>query len=151
MKTLRLLLTLSIFSLAFFTIDAQDIRTIVIEGYDNLQYSKEEIVAEPGERIKVVMKTISDQPKQTMALNWVLIKKDVNPREFALTASRHRDNGFITPGSEDKIIARTEMVGGGNQDAVTFTVPEKLGSYTYLCTFPGHYIAGMKGTLVVKE
>lgn len=151
MKTLRLFLALSISSLAFLTLNAQDVRTIVIEGYDNLKYSKTEIVAEPGERLEVVMKSISDMSKQAMAHNWVLIKRGVNPQKFALNASRHRDNWYIDPESEDQIIARTEMVGGGNQDSVTFTVPEEPGSYTYLCTFPGHYIGGMKGTLVVKE
>jgi len=26
----------------------------------------------------------------------------------------------------------------------------KRGEYPYLCSFPGHYVGGMKGTLVVK-
>jgi plastocyanin len=32
----------------------------------------------------------------------------------------------------------------------SFGAPAKPGSYTYLCTFPGHFVAGMKGVLVVK-
>ena len=31
----------------------------------------------------------------------------------------------------------------------TFTAPA-AGNYIFLCTFPGHYVAGMKGTLTVK-
>ena len=34
--------------------------------------------------------------------------------------------------------------------AIEFTAPAKPGSYTFFCTFPGHFAAGMKGVLVVK-
>lgn len=33
---------------------------------------------------------------------------------------------------------------------VTFTVPDKKGSYEVGCFVPGHYLSGMKGTLVVQ-
>jgi uncharacterized cupredoxin-like copper-binding protein len=29
-------------------------------------------------------------------------------------------------------------------------VPKAPGSYPYVCTFPGHFQAGMRGTLEVK-
>jgi len=32
----------------------------------------------------------------------------------------------------------------------TFKVPAKPGRYAFLCTFPGHFALGMRGTLVVK-
>ncbi|HEU5090712.1 MAG TPA: plastocyanin/azurin family copper-binding protein, partial [Roseiflexaceae bacterium] len=32
---------------------------------------------------------------------------------------------------------------------VTFKAPAP-GTYTFLCTYPGHYAAGMKGTLTVE-
>ena len=40
------------------------------------------------------------------------------------------------------------VVGKGGVSAFTTTL--KAGTYTYLCTVPGHAAAGMKGTLVVK-
>ncbi len=33
---------------------------------------------------------------------------------------------------------------------VTFTVPDKKGSYEIGCFVPGHYVSGVKGTLVVE-
>jgi azurin len=51
---------------------------------------------------------------------------------------------------KDKILAYTPLAGGGDTVEVTFAAPTKPGSYTYLCTFPGHFAMGMKGTLVVK-
>jgi azurin len=50
----------------------------------------------------------------------------------------------------DQIIAHTGLVAGGESDTVTFTAPEEPGDYEYICTFPGHFAAGMKGTLTVK-
>jgi uncharacterized cupredoxin-like copper-binding protein len=44
----------------------------------------------------------------------------------------------------------TTLVGPGETAEVTFKVPSAPGSYTFLCSFPGHFVAGMKGMLVVK-
>jgi len=57
---------------------------------------------------------------------------------------------FIAPARKDAVIARTAFVGPGETGEVTFTVPGKPGKYPYICTFAGHYQAGMKGTLVVR-
>ena len=46
------------------------------------------------------------------------------------------------------IVAHTRLIEGGQSNTITFTAPP--GTYTYLCTFPGHYAAGEKGTLVIK-
>jgi azurin len=48
------------------------------------------------------------------------------------------------------VLASTKMAGGGETVEVTFTAPKEPGEYLYICTFPGHYLAGMKGVLVVK-
>jgi azurin len=49
---------------------------------------------------------------------------------------------------DKKIIAHSKLIGGG--ETTTFTFPtsklKKGGSYTYFCSFPGHW-AMMKGTL----
>ena len=47
------------------------------------------------------------------------------------------------------MIAGTKIVDGGGSETLSFTAPA-TGSYTYLCTVPGHYPAGMKGALIVK-
>ena len=33
---------------------------------------------------------------------------------------------------------------------MTFTVPKVAGKYPYLCSFAGHFAAGMSGVLLVK-
>ena len=44
---------------------------------------------------------------------------------------------------------QTKTIQPGQQDTITFT-PTKTGSFTYICTVPGHADRGMKGTLIVQ-
>ena len=60
----------------------------------------------------------------------------------------------VKPG-ETHDIAITGPVNGkgavvGKGGTSSFKVTLKAGSYTFLCTVPGHAAAGMKGTLTVK-
>ncbi|MEX0994697.1 MAG: plastocyanin/azurin family copper-binding protein [Balneolaceae bacterium] len=125
-------------------------RTIEIEGRDNLQYNVKEIVAEPGEELRIVFKTISNMPPAAMQHNIAILKSDADVDAFANASMMARDNEFIAPEMEDQLIAHTEMIGGGETSTIEFTVPEEPGEYLYICTFPGHYQAGMKGVLIVK-
>ncbi|MBP8251910.1 MAG: cupredoxin domain-containing protein [Herpetosiphon sp.] len=45
-------------------------------------------------------------------------------------------------------VAMGTTIEGGKSE--TFTAKLDAGTYSYICTYPGHYAAGMKGTLVVK-
>ena len=126
------------------------VRTVNVEGHDNLRYSVETIKAKPSEKLKIVLKTVSVMDKSMMSHNWVLLKQGTDEMDFVTKGLEHQDNGFIDPALKDKIIAKTKLVGNGEEDSVTFTVPAKKGEYTYLCTFRGHYQAGMKGKLIVE-
>lgn len=44
---------------------------------------------------------------------------------------------------------KSDTVGPGQQTIVAFT-PDKTGSFTFICSVPGHADRGMKGTLVVQ-
>lgn len=43
----------------------------------------------------------------------------------------------------------TKTITPGQEDTITFT-PTKAGSFSFLCTVPGHADRGMKGTLIVE-
>ena len=60
----------------------------------------------------------------------------------------YKRQGYI-PDDKANIVSNTKLVNATETDSVSFTAPA-AGTYTYLCTFPGHFIAGMKGTLTVK-
>lgn len=132
------------------TID-DNIRTIEIRGTDRMKFDVTEINAAPGETIRIVFTTVSKLPKMAMAHNVVILKGDTDVEAFANASAMARDNDYIAPDMEDQIVAATPLAGGGETVEVTFTVPKETGDYTYICSFPGHFLAGMKGVLTVKE
>ena len=125
-------------------------RTLNIDATDTMKYSVTELTAKPGEKLHVVLKAVGSMPKIAMAHNFVLLKAGVSPQDVANAAFNARATDFIPAEMKDKILAHTALAGGGETVDVTFTAPSKPGKYDYLCTFPGHFSQGMKGTLTVK-
>lgn len=66
--------------------------------------------------------------------NWVLVNDAVEP-------------ALATPADAINQAA-SEILAGGKSTTLTFTAPA-AGSYQYICTVPGHALAGMVGTLTV--
>ncbi len=125
-------------------------RTIEITASDTMKYDVTSITAKPGEKLHVVLKAVGSMPKIAMAHNFVLLKAGVSPTDVSNAAFNARATDFVPAEMKDKIIAHTGLAGGGETVDVTFTAPAKPGNYDYLCTFPGHFSQGMKGTLAVK-
>jgi azurin len=52
------------------------------------------------------------------------------------------------PANDARVIAFTKIIGGGETTSVTFPASKltKGGDYTFICTFPGHYVI-MRGAL----
>lgn len=125
-------------------------RTVEITGSETMKYSVTEITAKPGEKLHIVLKALGSMPKIAMAHNFVLLKAGVSPQDVANAAFNARATDFVPADMKDKIIAHTTLAGGGETVEVSFTAPTKPGNYDYLCTFPGHFAQGMKGTLTVK-
>ena len=148
-----------------------DVRTIEMVGIDQMKFvvdgeqegitvgdstgqgmvRLESITANPGEQIRIILTTKSDLPASAMAHNWVLLTMEADVQAFANAAMKARDNDYIPADMTDQIIAQTGLAAGGETTEVTFTVPEETGEYEYICTFTGHYTAGMKGILNVVE
>ena len=73
------------------------------------------------------------------------------PRTHAHDAMMAAATAYIPAAKKALVLASTPgMVGGGEAADVTFKAPAAAGAYTYLCSFPGHFGAGMKGVLTVK-
>ena len=141
------LMMFAVLSVSAFTAQA---KTVEIEGKNSLRFSEEAISAKPGEEITVKLTNTSKLPASAMAHNWVLIKSDADAQKIDEAAANAKDNEYIPDDMSDQIIAHTGLVAGGESDSVTFEAPSEPGEYTYICTFPGHFSAGMKGTLTVK-
>lgn len=147
MKISFLFITLFIAAFSFNTIQAQEVREIVIESNDRMQFDIKEIKVKAGETIKLTLKHVGKMPVQAMGHNWVLLESGIKVNEFAMDAAKARDNDYIPKDSKD-VIVTTKLLGGGEEDTITFEAPEK-GTYMFLCSFPGHF-GLMQGTFIVE-
>lgn len=129
---------------------AAEPRLVKLKATDAMQYDVKTIQATPGEALKVTLTAVSAMAKAEMAHNFVLLAKGTNADAFAMEAAMARDNGYIPKAKAASILAQTKFAGGGETVEVVFNAPKEPGEYMYICTFPGHYVGGMKGKLIVK-
>jgi azurin len=129
---------------------AQTPRTIAISADDAMKYSVTQIVAKPGELLKVRLTATGVIPKEVMAHNFVLLQPDTKVDAFIMAAAMARDTGYIPATLKKQIIANTGLAGPGETVEITFAAPKVAGKYQYICSFAGHYQAGMTGWLIVK-
>jgi len=125
-------------------------RTVDIVGTDDMKYSVTTITAKPGEQIRVRLVSKGAMPKIAMAHNFVLLAKSADVLKFVNASAMARATDFIPPEMKAQVIAATALAGAGETVEVTFKAPTAPGTYTYICSFPGHFQAGMKGMLTVK-
>lgn len=125
----------------------QAVTEIVIEGNDKMQFNLSEIKIKAGTTVKLTLNHVGKLPKQAMGHNFVLLKKGVEMKDFAMTAMKARDNDYI-PKDTDEVIAHTELIGGGESTTIEFEAPAK-GEYTFICSFPGHFSL-MNGKFIVE-
>lgn len=125
-------------------------QTITITANDQMKFDVTTINAKAGERIAVTLKNVGTMPKASMGHNFVVLDKTQDPAKFVDAGQTHFAQDHIAPELANKVIAHTKLLGPGESDTVTFNVPRIPGPYTFICSFPGHYAVGMKGTLNVQ-
>ena len=125
-------------------------RTVRLVGNDALTYSLPTITAKPGELLTVVLRTMSVQPAHQLAHNFVLLKPTAKVDAFIMAAAMARSENYLPAAQKAQVIVATDMAPAGATVTATFKAPTQPGRYPYVCTYPGHYSGGMKGTLVVQ-
>jgi azurin len=131
-------------------LSAQAPRTIEIIASDDMKWDVAKIAAKPGEAIRIKLTSKGVVPKVAMAHNFVLLKAGTDAEKFIDAGVADRATDFIGPSVKSQVIAATRMAGPNETVYVNFKAPVKAGEYPYVCTFSGHFKAGMKGVLVVK-
>ena len=120
-------------------------------GVDNaMKYDVTTITVAAGETIKVTLTNHMTLPKEVMGHNWVLLTAGTDAAAFAAAAAPEPANGYIPAKMKDKVVAVIGVLGPNETGEVTFTAPTKPGNYPFICSFPGHFLTGMKGVVVVK-
>ncbi|MEO6948555.1 MAG: plastocyanin/azurin family copper-binding protein [Ginsengibacter sp.] len=124
---------------------------IQLEGQDNMTYSKTLFKIKAGQSVKLTFKNAGKLPKDAMGHNVVILKEGTDVEAFAAEALKEKSNNYIPQSAEMKnnIIAHTKVLGPGESEDITFTIPDP-GVYTFICTFPGHHTT-MHGQIVVVQ
>ena len=119
-----------------------------ISGDDAMKFNKSELKVKAGQTVKLTLTHSGTLPKNAMGHNFVLLAQGVDVNEFGTSAMGAVETEYIPAGSEDKIIANTKLIGGGESVTIEFEAPA-AGTYDFMCTFPGHF-ALMKGKFIVE-
>ena len=95
--------------------------------------------------------------------NWSFDKKSLTAKAGKVTIELHNDSGLghnvrvhtgkccFKPGYKD--LGGTPVIGATDsdkRDSIRATLNLKPGTYTFLCSIPGHYQTGQHGTLIVN-
>lgn len=124
-------------------------KTFELTANDTMKYNLTRLEVGAGEEVTLTLTNTGSMPKQSMAHNFFLLKKGVDATAFDNAALSHQADGYFPTQLADEVIAHTKLLGPRQSDTITFKAPTEPGEYTYLCTFPAHFIAGMHGVLVV--
>lgn len=125
----------------------QGVVEVQLTGNDQMKFNLKEIKVKAGQKVKLTLKHVGQLDENVMGHNFVLLKQGTDLAQFAQQASAAKSNDYI-PENTDKVIAHTEMIGGGEETTIEFEAPA-AGTYDFICSFPGHYIQ-MQGKFIVE-
>jgi azurin len=124
--------------------------SLSIEGNDQIQFDLKEMrVSASCDEVTVTLKHVGQLAANIMGHNWVLTgTPDFMPVASAGQAAGPPD---YLPAGDARVIAHTEVIGGGEETSITFDISglEAGGDYTYFCSFPGHFVL-MNGKFIIE-
>lgn len=144
-KLLAVALTVALSGLSH----AQEAKAIEVTANDQMKFSVTAIEGAVGQELAITLKNIGKIPKAAMGHNLVILKPGTDVTAFATAALTHADKGYLPPEFADKVVAATKILGPDESETLKVKLTE-AGEYPFVCSFPGHTMAGMKGVLTVK-
>ncbi|SDI03098.1 azurin [Pseudomonas flavescens] len=126
--------------------------SVEVHSTDQMTFDTKDIkVSKSCKTFTIELKHVGNLPKNVMGHNLVLAKSaDVQGISTDGIAAGV-DKNYLKDGDE-RIIAHTKLIGGGETDSVSFEVSklDAAQSYQFFCSFPGH-AALMKGALTLVD
>jgi len=129
---------------------ASSVLTVEITANDTMKFNISRIEAKAGQEVKIIMTNTGTLPKAVMGHNFVLLAKGTDEKAFANAAVAAAASDYIPSSMAGNIIAHTKLLGAKQSDEITFKAPTEPGEYVFMCSFPAHYLTGMKGVFVVQ-
>lgn len=125
---------------------------VTVETGDNLKFDEEVITVDPScKEFKVTLVHNGKLPENVMGHNWVLSAAGDVAAIAADGMKAGLQNEYLKP-DEARVIAHTELIGGGEETSVSFATDklEATEEYVFFCSFPGHSTV-MRGTLALRK
>ena len=119
-------------------------QTVTVQGVEGLKFDLPAIDVKAGARVKLDFANVSD-----MLHNLVVVRPGTANRvgEAALRLGLDGAKLEYVPRTDD-VLYYTSVLEPQKSETIYFVAPTTPGEYTYVCTFPGHYIT-MQGTMRV--
>lgn len=142
-------LALALLSVPAFAHAAGD-EPIDISATDQMKFDVTDIAGKVGEKVTIMLTNDGSLPKAAMAHNICILKPGTDVTAFVAAASKRAADGYLPDAEQaSHMIVHTKLLGPGEDDTISFT-PTEPGVYEYVCTFPAHAAAGMRGKITVK-
>lgn len=124
---------------------------LTISGNDAMKFDKTELsVPASCEEVTVKLEHSGKMAANVMGHNWVLSKESDKNAITGAAVAAGMDNEYVP--DDDKVIAHTDVIGGGESTEVTFSTSDLSADeeYVFFCSFPGHWNA-MVGTFKIES
>ena len=125
--------------------DGPAFETTITPVGETMEYAEKEFTVHPGQTVRITFTNTATN--EAMHHNVVVLAMNASVNDVGQAAMSAADSDYIPAGFDDQILAHTPMSAPGETVTVEFTAPAE-GDYTYICTFPGHYMM-MQGTMHV--
>jgi len=123
-------------------------QVVQVTAEDAMRFNGNRFTVRAGQPVRIELTNIGHKPREEMAHDFVILQPGADAMMFNLVTAQAKAAGFLPPEQMDKVFAHTELAGPGQTVGVEFTALAP-GAYPFLCNFPGHYAAGMHGTMTV--
>lgn len=121
---------------------------IKLEGRDDMTYDKTLFKVKAGQKVTLDFKNVGKLPAAAMSHNVSILKPGTDVQAFGTAAVSAPAPDHIPTAMKDDDLFHTKMLGPGESDKITFTLPD-AGVYDFICTFPGHF-GTMHGKIVAE-
>ena len=123
------------------------VRVIVLKTlHEQMFFDKTRLVVEAGKPVEIIFENPDAMPH-----NFVVTAPGAR-EEIGKLADNMKpdpdDQGRMFVPPSPKVLFGSKLVDPGTKLKINFTAPTAPGEYTYVCTFPGHWLR-MFGTLIV--
>lgn len=125
--------------------DQPDATVTITPVGNQMAFEQTEFTVEAGQTVEIIFENTADSP--AMKHNVLVLNSDDDAVVNRVGQAALSEPDFVP--DDEAVIAATDVADPGETVSVTFTAPSAPGTYTYVCTFPGHY-SMMQGTMIVE-